>query len=281
MNMNENNSTRRKFLKAAGLGMVAIAMSSCVSIPRGSSETRGFTFAQICDTQLGMGGYEHDILTFRTAVSQINALKPDFALICGDLVNTANDESFADFNEIKAGLTVPCYCVSGNHDVGNEPSQESLQYYRQVMGEDYYSFEHKGHLFMVVNTQLWKTPTEGESKQHDAWLDKTLEAAAKKRTPVFVIGHYPLFLETPDEADEYFNLPLAKRKELLSLFEKRGVVAVLGGHAHRLLINEYRGIQLVNGESTSKNFDKRPFGFRLWHVAAERPFRHEFVPLIL
>ena len=277
--MNENNSTRRKFLKAAGLGMVAIATSSCVSMPGELSEKKSFTFAQICDTQLGMGGYEHDILTFKKAVSQINALKPDFVVICGDLVNTANEKSFSDFNKIKAELTVPCHCVSGNHDVGNEPSPESLQYYRQVMGEDYYSFEHKGHLFMLVNTQLWKTPTEGESKQHDAWLEKTLEAAAKKRTPVFVIGHYPLFLETPDEADEYFNLPLAKRQELLSLFEKRGVVAVLGGHAHRLLINEYRGIQLVNGESTSKNFDKRPFGFRLWHVAAERPFRHEFVPL--
>jgi predicted MPP superfamily phosphohydrolase len=279
MNMNENNSTRRKFLKAVGLGMAAIATSSCVSMPGRLSEKKSFTFAQICDTQLGMGGYEHDILTFKKAVSQINALKPDFVVICGDLVNTANDKSFSDFNKIKAELTVPCHCVSGNHDVGNEPSPESLQYYRQVMGEDYYSFGHKGYLFVVVNTQLWKTPTEGESNQHDAWLEKTLEAAAKKRTPVFVIGHYPLFLETPDEADEYFNLPLAKRKELLSLFEKRGVVAVLGGHAHRLLINEYRGIQLVNGESTSKNFDKRPFGFRLWHVAAERPFRHEFVPL--
>ncbi|NQV31706.1 MAG: hypothetical protein HQ515_03385 [Phycisphaeraceae bacterium] len=76
------------------------------------------------------------------------------------------------------------------------------------------------------------------------------------------------------------NLPPAKRKELLSLFEKRGVVAVLGGHVHRLLINEYKGIQLVNAETTSKNFDDRPFGFRLWHVEAERPFKHEFIPLV-
>ena len=30
-----------------------------------------FTFVQLCDTQLGMGGYEHDINTFRQAVSQI------------------------------------------------------------------------------------------------------------------------------------------------------------------------------------------------------------------
>jgi len=75
------------------------------------------------------------------------------------------------------------------------------------------------------------------------------------------------------------NLPPAKRTELLDLFERRGVVAVLGGHAHRLIINDHKGIQLVNGETTSKNFDKRPLGFRLWHVADPRPFRHESVSL--
>ncbi|MCK5606307.1 hypothetical protein KAR91_30685, partial [Candidatus Pacearchaeota archaeon] len=102
---------------------------------------------------------------------------------------------------------------------------------------------------------------------------------ANKGSRVFVVAHYPLFLKNPDEAEEYMNLPLAKRKELLSLFEERGVVALLGGHTHRLVINEYKGIQLVNGETTSKNFDKRPFGFRLWHVGDTSPFRHDFVPL--
>jgi len=280
MDMNETDSTRREFLKAISLGMAAIGTPSCVSIPWKLQEKQTFTFAQICDTQLGMGGYEHDIKTFKTAVSQINALNPDFVVICGDLVHNPNDKSFADFNKIKAELTVPCYCVSGNHDVGNEPTQESLQYYRRIMGDDYYSFEHKGYLFAVVNTQLWKAPVEGESEKHDAWLEDTLETAANKSTPVFIIGHYPLFLKQPNEAEEYMNLPLAKRKELLDLFEKSGVVAVLGGHTHRLLINEHKGIQLVNGETTSKNFDKRPFGFRLWHVEDERPFKHEFVPLV-
>ncbi len=105
----------------------------------------------------------------------------------------------------------------------------------------------------------------------------TTVICAKART--FVVGHIPLFLKKPDEAEEYMNLPLAKRKELLSLFEKRGVVAVLGGHTHRLLINEHERIQFVNGETTSKNFDKRPFGFRVWHVIDPRPFKHVFVSL--
>jgi len=276
----KNNLTRRGFLKAAGLGMGTIILSSCVSMPWKPSPGRAFTFAQICDTQLGMGGYEHDVDAFKMAVAQINALKPDFVVVCGDLVNTPNDRSFSDFKKIKAELTVPCYCVPGNHDVGNEPTPESLKTYRQMIGLDYRSFEHKGRLFVFTNTSLWKTPVAGESNKHDAWLKKTLEAATRNRTPVFVVGHYPLFLKASDEAEEYMNLPLAKRQALLSLFESSGVVAVLGGHTHTLLINEYKGIQLVNGETTSKNFDKRPFGFRLWHVQGKRPFQHEFHALV-
>ena len=83
------------------------------------------TIVQLCDTQLGMGGYDHDIDTFNLAVKQINTLEPDLVVICGDLVNTNDDKSFKDFKEINAKFTVPCYLASGNHDVGNEPTTES------------------------------------------------------------------------------------------------------------------------------------------------------------
>jgi hypothetical protein len=46
-----------------------------------------------------------------------------------------------------------------------------------------------------------------------------------------------------------------------------------------LVVNEYKGIQLVNGETTSKNFDKRPMGFRWWDVAAKGKMVHGFVAL--
>jgi 3',5'-cyclic AMP phosphodiesterase CpdA len=279
MTMNKNHCTRREFLKAAGLGVAAVGVSSCASTPGAPPETRPFTFAQICDPQLGMGGYEHDLKTFQQAIVQINSLKTDFAVICGDLVDRADERSFADFNRVKAAFEIPCYCVPGNHDVGNEPTPESLRVYRKAVGRDYYSFEHKGYVFVCVNTQLWKAPVNGESDKHDSWLDATLETAARRNAQIFVVGHHPLFLKKPDEPEAYFNLPLAKRRNLLSLFEKQGVVAVLNGHTHRLLINEYQGIQLVNGETTCKNFDKRPFGFRLWHVMDPRPFKHDFVPL--
>lgn len=238
-----------------------------------------FSFVQMCDTQLGMGGYEHDVMTFNLAVKQINAMDADFVVICGDLVNKANETSFADFNEIRGKFTLPCYCAPGNHDVGNEPTPKTLKRYRETIGEDYYSVEHNGYTLVIANTQLWKYPVEGESARHDTWFRETLEGAKAKGSPVIVVVHYPLFLKDPDEEEIYYNLPLEKRKEILGLCEANGVVAFLAGHTHKQITNEYRGIQMVNGETTSKNFDKRPMGFRLWNVGDEAGLRHEFVPL--
>ena len=194
-------------------------------MPGGASGSQPFTFVQLCDPQLGMGGYEHDLQTFQQAVAQINSLKAEFVVICGDLVHDANEQSFADFRRVRAAVEIPCHCVPGNHDVGGTPTRASLERYRRVIGNDYYSLEHKGCVFAFVNTQLWKSPVDGESEKQDAWLEQILERAATKRARVFIVGHYPLFIEKPDEPEEYMNLPLAKRAELLSLFERCGVVA--------------------------------------------------------
>ncbi len=237
-----------------------------------------FSFVQLCDTQLGMGGYEHDVQSFKQAVKLINELNPDFVVICGDLVHNASDSSYSDFLKIKGEFKIPCYVASGNHDVGNIPNDATLNYYRKTIGKDYYTFQNKGYSFIVTNTQLWKTKVEDESEKHDSWFKHTLDRVSNKNTPVFVIGHFPIFLKSPDEEEVYFNLPLNKRKEILVLLKKNNVKAYLSGHKHETVINTYENIQLVSGETTSKNFDERPLGFRLWEVSADT-ISHRFVPL--
>lgn len=260
---------------------IAVSLLTAVSVfaAQLSKEREPFSFVQMCDTQLGMGGYEHDVLTFKQAVKQINELQADFVVICGDLVQTSNDKSFADFNGIKAKFTLPCYCAPGNHDVGNVPTNASLANYREKIGKDYYSFEHKGYTIVVANTQLWKSPLAGESEKHDSWFKTTLEEAKVKNSPVFVVVHYPLFVKDIEEEEAYFNLPIEKRKEIFGWCKDNGVVAFLAGHTHKQISNEKDGILLVNGETTSKNFDKRPMGFRLWNVGGEKGPQHKFVKL--
>ena len=270
---------RRTFLKAIALGLAGLLFCRAAFAGEPALPDREFTFAQLCDTQFGMGEYQEDLARFSRAVELINASGADFAVVCGDLVHRVDKESFADFNRIKAGFKVPCYPAPGNHDVGGPPTAETLQFYRDTIGKDYFSFMHKGYTFMFVNTQLWKDLVEGESDKHDRWFNATLREAAERRSPIFVVGHIPIYVNDINEEDAYHNLPLAMREELLDRLHAHGVVALLTGHTHTTVIREHQGIQMVNGETTSKNFDNRPFGFRLWHVSGSRPFRHEFIPL--
>ncbi|MFO7823431.1 MAG: metallophosphoesterase [Cyclobacterium sp.] len=263
------------FLTYISILFLLVASLSCAE-----KQPETFSFVQLCDTQLGMGGYEHDIQTFKQAVRQINKLETDFVVICGDLVHDASDSSYTDFKNILNGLDVTSHLVSGNHDVANIPTDTTLDYYRKTIGEDYYHFEHKNHSFVVTNTQLWKVEVANESEKHHAWFEETLKKQGERQHPVFVLGHYPLYTELPDEEDHYYNLPLPARKRILELFIENNVVAYLSGHTHKLTMNNYEHIQLVSGETTSKNFDDRPLGFRVWQVSTDS-ITNKFVPLEL
>lgn len=280
------SAIRLSFLKIAFLCVLAAALCSCVSTRAHRPETQPFMFVQMCDPQLGMGGCHNSLKSFEQAVVQVNSINPDFVVICGDLVSRPDNKSVEDFNKIKARFKMPCHVVPGNHDVFNTRYDkrnglglyESLKHYRNSFGKDYYAFEHKGYMFICVNTQLWMTHLNGESESHDAWFASQIAAAARRHLPVFIIAHHPPYLNDPQEGDGYYNLPSDRRKAFLEQCGKYGVVAVLAGHVHRIIVNDYNGIQLVAGQATSKTAGS-PLGFRLWHVAGERPFKHESVDL--
>lgn len=244
------------------------------------TQKKTFTFVQLCDTQLGFNvdSYENDISAFKMAVTQINALNPDFVVICGDLVNNACDSTYSDFIKIKQQFKMPCYVAPGNHDVGNIPNDTSLRYYRKVLGQDYYDFQFNGFSFIVTNSQLWKYSIGDESEKHELWFKETLKKHRAKAQSVFVIGHHPLYTQKPEEDENYFNLPPAKRMELLNLFQENNVIAYLSGHSHQKIIMKFKNTQLVTGETTSRNFDKRPLGFRLWEVKSGNA-EHQFIAL--
>jgi hypothetical protein len=72
---------------AAMVGGLLVAALFAEPEPDKHVELGTFKFAQMCDTQLGMGGYDHDVRTFELAVERLHAMRPDFVVICGDLVN--------------------------------------------------------------------------------------------------------------------------------------------------------------------------------------------------
>ncbi|MBL7647725.1 MAG: metallophosphoesterase [Candidatus Hydrogenedentes bacterium] len=251
-----------------------------ISSAAGAHGLEACRFVQLCDTQLGMGGYEADVIRFGLAVEAINALDVDWVVVCGDLVNDGNDDTaVADFKRVAAGFSMPVYLAPGNHDVGNEPNAGSLERYRKLQGKDYYAAMEHGYKLVIANTQLWKYPVPVESEKHDAWFTEELLKSARSETPTLIVSHYPPFVSTPDEADDYYNLPPEKRKEILARVKGAGVRAWLAGHVHKNIVLDHEGVPVVASATTSKNFDGAPFGFRVWEANEDGALSHRFVAL--
>ena len=101
------------------------------------------TFIQMTDPQFGMytgnKGFAQETTNFEFAVATANRLKPAFVVLTGDLVNAAGDAAqIAEFKRVAGKLdkSIRLFPMPGNHDVGNEPTKESLAKYREQFGPE-------------------------------------------------------------------------------------------------------------------------------------------------
>jgi 3',5'-cyclic AMP phosphodiesterase CpdA len=240
------------------------------------------TLAQLCDPQLGFGedGFDADVARLEQAIRQINELTPDAVLIAGDMVNDISDtDAVKTVLEKIAQIQSPVLLTAGNHDLPDPVTAEGLKRYRSFFGEDFRVLECKGRCIISANSQLWREAPLEESARHDQRLHDALQKAKKKGQPVLLMTHVPPFVTSANEADEYFNLPETKRNELLRLCEDHHVIIWLAGHTHKTAQRRYKDIAILNGETTSRNFDKHPFGFRLLTVYPDNHFEWEFKAL--
>ncbi len=73
--------------------------------------------------------------------------------------------------------SIPLVCLPGNHDIGDVPTPEDIQSYRNTFGDDYYAFWLGGVRFIVLNSQLFADSSKCEEvkREQDHWLDQQLE----------------------------------------------------------------------------------------------------------
>eukprot|EP00126_Sphaerothecum_destruens_P011224 Sdes_comp20877_c0_seq2m17865 len=182
----------------------------------------------------------------------INSLHPapSFVAIVGDLIHAypcseyyqKQTDVFQRYMD-RLNPNIPLIILPGNHDIGNFPTQKTIDLYSSNYGQDFYSFWLGGVFFIALNTQYMMNCHEKESKefleqqkniQHE-WLLKQLEISKQRADHIVFLQHIPPFHDRMDEEADYFNLPPTQRLELLSAIasQKNSATHIFCGHFHK------------------------------------------------
>jgi len=262
------------------------------SVWRGS-----FYFIQGSDTQFGMTetyvekrpnpGWDKEIALAEECIKAINAMepRPKFFIICGDLVDALPGTKYRSgqeksFIQVFEALhpDIPLVCVCGNHDVGNTPTPDSIQCYRDKFGDDYFTFYCSGVMFIVLNSQYFEDPSlvEDLMKEQEIWLEKQLEEAKSgKYKHAVVFQHIPWFLKEPDEEKQYFNIVPDLRKKMLCKFYDANIKAIFCGHYHRNAGGFYKDLELVVTSAVGCQLGSDKSGFRVVKVE-NKSIKHKY-----
>ena len=265
---------RRRFLGLSGAaGLSALMGPSLHILP---PATQDFSFLFITDTHLQpeLNAAQGCDQCFKKA----RTIKSDFVLQGGDhifdglQVGSSRASSLYDlYGKTEQDLGLKIYHTLGNHDCfGVYPSSgvaESDPLYGKKMfeerfGKTYYSFDHKGVHFIVLDSIGITSDRAYEGRVDGAqlsWLKSDL-GGLPPSTPIIVAIHIPLvtafysYVPVPDPEPKHHGLSVANAYEVIALFEGHNVLGVLQGHTH---INErvmWKGVPYITGGAVCGNW---------------------------
>jgi 3',5'-cyclic AMP phosphodiesterase CpdA len=252
-------------------------------------QERAEFFIQLADPQFGAftqkdKDFAQETTNYEFAVANVNRLRPAFVVVCGDLINKTGDQTQAnEYFRItsKIDRSIPVHAVAGNHDVGNEPTPETLKAYRARFGPDYYSFRHGRIYGIVLDTSVISEPAkvEADADAQEAWLKAELvRARASDARHVVIFQHHSWFLEKADEASQYFNVPIEARRRYLELLKSSGVHYVFAGHYHRNAFGRDGDLEMITSGPVGRPLGADPSGFRIVTVK-DNALEHTYYPM--
>lgn len=280
----EKNGMKKSYLFIAAI-FFSVLFSGCAAQ---RDLKKALFFIQMSDTQFGFFNKDQDFVketaNFEQAIAAANRLRPAFVIVTGDLVNRPGDAvQIAEYKRIAAKLdpSIPLYNLPGNHELTNHTTPETLAAYRKQFGADYYTFKHGGLFGIVLNSSLIADPS-GVQQDADAqhkWLEMAFKKAKQSGCKsIVVFQHHPFFLESPDEKDEYFNLPIEIRKKYLTLFKAEGVSHIFAGHLHKNAFGKDGEMEMVTTGPVGRPLGKDPSGIRIV-VVKDNKITHQYYGL--
>ncbi|HRP33963.1 MAG TPA: metallophosphoesterase [Agriterribacter sp.] len=221
---------------------------------RDLSEKQEYSFVFMTDLHI-----KHDpfvLSEFSRLIDTINSMKVDFVLTGGDQVFDVmrgnvkkGDSLFTLYKEQIAKIKVPVHSCMGNHelfgiypesDIDSTHSDYKYGMFKRYLGNPYYSFNHKGWHFIVLNVLdvANKKYIGRVDEKQIAWLKQDL-AQVDAGTPVVVAAHLPFVssfyqVYPPKDGSDKDRPWISNRNEILQLFKQHQLKMVLQGHTHWL-----------------------------------------------
>lgn len=270
--MNTINRSRRNFIK--NIGAAAIGSTLPISLVELAFAESGqnFSFAYISDAHIQqikgnrfVRNWDQGLIR---AVAETNLLtpKPDFVIFGGDLAQLGSKAELDHGAGILSALQTKVHYVMGEHDYYLDLGE----YWEKLFGPQYYSFDHKGVHFIVVNSirtyddwtyKRWPTDEQrmlemagldnpngspfmvGEKQRK--WLENDLDKV-NKATPVVVFSHSPL-----QKIYKGWNFWTEDADEIQALLKPFDKVSVIYGHVHQIQYNQIGNISFNSVMATA------------------------------
>lgn len=207
------------------------------------AQSQPFRFAFLTDLHVGTTTGEEDL---QRSVEDVNRqANIDFVWVNGDVTELGTDQQLALAKSILDKLNVPYYIVAGNHETGWSESGSTR--FKQLFGDNKWSFEHKGVQFVGVISGPVVRMGDGYVSPFDmTWLEKTLSALPDKHIPIIFCTHYPL----DSGLDNWYDVT--------NILRQYNTKVTLCGHGHSNVHTLCEGIPSVMCRSNLRA--KQPVG---------------------
>lgn len=263
--------SRRRFLKGAGLAAIGGVLPLSLVELAFADKKNNFSFAYISDSHIqqikGAKFVRNWDRGLMRAVAEVNLLdpKPDFVLYGGDIAQLGSKPEIDHGLELLSPLRHKIHYALGEHDYYLDLGE----YWESQLGPQYYSFDHKGVHFVVLNSILthddWikKWPSAKQrmvemagldnpngspfmvGEKQRAWLRNDLEKIDRD-TPIVVLSHSPL-----QKIYRGWNFWTEDAEQVQALLKPFRKVTVLYGHVHQIQYNQIGNISFNSAMATA------------------------------
>jgi 3',5'-cyclic-AMP phosphodiesterase len=270
---------RREFLGATAGAAATLALGgqSTLAVLNVASAPESFDFVFFTDTHIQpeLNAPQGCAMCFQ----KIAGIKCEFAIMGGDHVfdATAVDgrrakEVFDLYQKTEQSLQMKLHQAIGNHDLRgistasglspNDPQYGKKMYEDRVGSKTYYSFDHKGYHFIVLDSvqptsdRMWEARID---EPQLAWLADDLKKIGP-RAPVIGVTHVPLvtafasYAAEVQAAEKYNTLTVANSAQVLDMLGNYNVISVLQGHTHVNEFVNYKNVDFITSGAVCGNW---------------------------